>query len=53
MKDTDELMELIEKHLSDGLDELWDSLTPEERGLVFRGSPVTASLIEDYVDVTY
>ena len=53
MKDDDELIELINKHLADPLDELWDSLTPKERGVVFRGSSVKASLIEDYVGVNY
>jgi len=47
MKDEDELMELIEKHLESGLDDLWDSLTPEERSVVF------VRLISEYVGANY
>lgn len=47
MKDSGELLELIEKHLESGLDELWDLLTPEEREIVFVG------LISEYVGVNY
>jgi len=47
MKDDNELMELIEKHLESGLDDLWDSLTPEERGQVF------SQLITEYVGANY
>jgi len=47
MRDTDELMELVEKHLESGVDALWDSLTPEERGVVF------PKLISEYVEVNF
>ncbi len=47
MKDSGELLELIEKHLESGLDDLWDSLTPEERKIVFVG------LISEYVGANY
>lgn len=47
MKDSYELMNLIEKHLEDGLGDLWDSLTPEERDVVF------PRLITEYVGANY
>ena len=47
MRDSNELMELVDKHLESGLDDLWDLLTPEEREVVFSG------LISEYVDANY
>lgn len=48
MKDSYELMELIEKCLASGLDDLWDSLTPEERKVVFQ-----KGLLWEYIGVNY
>lgn len=47
MKDDNELMGLIEKYLTSGLDDLWDALIPEERKQVF------VRLISEYVGATY
>jgi len=47
MKDDNKLMELVEKHLSSGLEDLWDALIPEERMRVFN------RFIIEYVGVTY
>ena len=48
MKDDGELLELIKKCLTDGLEELWDSLTPEERKTVFR-----KGLISEFIGANY
>ena len=46
MKTDDEILELIEKYLADGFEELWDALLPEERGSISR-------LVAEYVSSTY
>ena len=47
MKTDDELWRLIEKYLKEGLEELWDELTPEERRRVF------PNLILEVVEANY
>lgn len=47
MKTNEELLELIEKYLSDGLSELWINLEPYERRKVF------SNLIIEYVESNF
>lgn len=48
MKNSDELFALMEKHLTSGLNDLWDSLTPKERNVVFQ-----KGLVYEWIGVTY
>ena len=47
MKTPDEIMDLIQENLSDGCDNLWDALTPEERRRAF------TKLIIEWLESTY
>ena len=54
MKDRSELMNLVEKYLNDACMNLWDVLTPEERGVVFgRSGLVGQTVIAEYVEMNY
>ena len=37
MKTNDEILEAMEKTLAGAFEDLWDELTPEERGIVRKG----------------
>ena len=53
MRDNDELWKIVEKFLEEPLYELWDELTPEERGIVFRGVNGKSPLISEWIEVIF
>ena len=53
MRDSNTLWKLIAELLEDSCSELWDKLSPEERGKVFRGGNGKASLISEWLEVTF
>jgi len=47
MRNSEELMEIIQKHLEEAVEDLWIALTPEERRVVFN------ALINEWLGANY
>ena len=52
MKTDEEIMDIINEELEDACNNLWDKLTPEERGRAFRSNE-GRMLIQEWLDVTF